>query len=591
MMVHSQSINCKPVGVNTYDGLDIKQDEVKKEEFSDVEIFGEQESRQAIPARPSYEQEGFRISFSVDKQREKFFRDMKKYSSKEGKKVLFVPFMTYWPTYDSMDGQQQAWYFYWRSQVREENYIDTGLSYIFVYIYELLSGIGWTAPQEGLVKLSSIWTRYRERFSKLDRYMPDWIFDFTQLHKLEYMSPVEKDYIHLMPSVVTDILIDRHSEEVPLKLSFSLIETLTDYAIVNSKFYKDGNQELIKEAIPRVIALVDVVLRKKKQKGILAIYGPSRTKKQARYIFSSAVCPQANEEFVIVVKGYSTNSKLRAYINELVRYGENVLRGLRGYRGRLRGITLDEEIAKLIEAFLKKEYGEHPEAKLEELSKKEIVLDFQSIDHLRAQSDAVRIALEVEDSVVTEEKPLLTDVAEVTEIYLALSPTAREILNRLEKSGWESKKLPEDEKAIQEINRLAERYLGCMLIASENENIIVEDDYRDELEYIYGNPPQILEQGNGKELFNVNELPVELKEFVEALMPDQKDVLHVLLTSKNPQSDLERISEKVMMMPEILVDDINALAMQLLGDIIIDTMEVEPVIIQEYLIPLKKSII
>lgn len=319
--------------------------------------------------------------------------------------------------------------------------------------------------------------------------MIDWIFDFSQLYKLNYDFSFEKECIRLAPSVMTDILIDRHAEEVPLKLSFSLIDALTDYAIMNSKFYKNGNQELIQEAMPRVVALADVLLRKKKQKGILEVYGPSRTKKQERYIFNSAVCPRAGEKIIIVIKGYSTNAKLRAYINQLVRYGENVLRGIKGYRGRLRGITLDEETQKLVEKFLKREYGEKLANREESKSRKEIILDFDSINHLREQSDAVRDALEVEGEAVTEEKPLLTDVEEVTAIYVALSSAARELLNRLEKSGWEIKKLSEDEKNILEINRFAERYLECMLIVSENDNILVEDDYRDELEYIYENPP------------------------------------------------------------------------------------------------------
>ena len=130
---------------------------------------------------------------------------MKKNASRKGKTAAFVPFMSYWPTYDSMNKAQQAWYFYWRSQIRQGNYIDTDLSYIFVLIYELLSGIGWQDPQE------------------------------------EY---------------------------------FSLIDALSDYSLVKSKFYKDGNQDLMHEAIPRVIALADAALRKNKQKGIVTIQPP-----------------------------------------------------------------------------------------------------------------------------------------------------------------------------------------------------------------------------------------------------------------------------------------------------------------------------
>jgi len=86
-------------------------------------------------------------------------------------------------------------------------------------------------------------------------------------------------------------------------------------------------------------------------------------------------------------------------------------------------------------------------------------------------------------------------------------------------------------------------------------------------------------------------LSAELNEFVEALMPEQGEALYTILTSDAPQTGLQRISEEMMTMPEILLDDINALSMQLLGDIIIDTMGQEPAIMDEYYDPLKKSII
>ena len=152
---------------------------------------------------------------------------------------------------------------------------------------------------------------------------------------MEYRLSDVDAYPRLAPSVMTDILIARHAEDVPLKLHFSLIDALSDYSLVNSKFYKDGNQDLMHEAIPRVIALADAALRKNKQKGILDIYGPSSIKKQEYYAFTSAVCPQANKKIYVTVKDYSTYPNLRAYIKELVRYGENTLRELRGYQGTI----------------------------------------------------------------------------------------------------------------------------------------------------------------------------------------------------------------------------------------------------------------
>ena len=118
---------------------------------------------------------------------------MKKFEDKVGIKAPFVPFMQYWPTYDSMDRRQKAWYFYWRNEVRNGRYPDTDLSYIFVHIYEILSGCGWKEANVGYNQLIMLWEAYKERFPKLDNYLFDWTHDFAQLHNLDYWAPEGSD--------------------------------------------------------------------------------------------------------------------------------------------------------------------------------------------------------------------------------------------------------------------------------------------------------------------------------------------------------------------------------------------------------------
>ncbi len=84
----------------------------------------------------------FDLGYNSPYSSSKFVKDMAKFENKDGKETVFVPFMQYWPSYDSMSKQQKDWYFYWRSQVRKGIYLNTDLSYIFVHVYELLSGYG-----------------------------------------------------------------------------------------------------------------------------------------------------------------------------------------------------------------------------------------------------------------------------------------------------------------------------------------------------------------------------------------------------------------------------------------------------------------
>lgn len=589
---YKQSISVKPSYAS--ESFEVSESHIKtsvSNGFSDVIVSGEQENKQSIPVRPSYTSEGIKVSVSLENTSyTKFFKDMERNAIREGKTAAFVPFMAYWPTYDSMNEAQQAWYFYWRSQIRQGNYLDTYLSYIFVLIYELLSGIGWRDPQEGYQKLMQLWAAYRKKFPSLDSNLTKWTFDFSQLYNLEYRLSDVDENPRLAPSVITDVLISRHAEDVPLKLNFSLIDALSDYSLVKSKFYKDGNQDLMHEAIPRVISLADAALRKNKQKGILDTYGPPNLKKQEYYAFTSALCPQANKKMYVTVKDYSTYPELRAYIKELVRYGENNLRELCRYQGRLRGVTIDEETAKLIGNFLKKEYGQQAKQENEPVNKS-VRLDFKKIDTITKESNYSRDALGVEETNTPKNKELYTDVQQVTAIYTAISPSARSLLDRLDKSTWECSASQGDESLIAEINRLAERDLGRALLVIEGSKIIAEDDYQDELEYIYQNQPATSSEGSGSKLFDSSKLTSEMKEFVDALLPAQQKALYVLITNENPQSILETIADEAHTMPQPLLDDINALSFQLIGEIIIvDDADQRPKILDEYLDLLKQSV-
>lgn len=169
---------------------------------------------------------------------------MKQFEHKEGKKAELVPFMQYYPTYSSMDKQQKEWYFYWRSQVRKGIYLDTDLSYIFVHVYELLSGYGMNNADDGYKQLLELWKNYRKEYPKLDGYLFEWIFDFCQLYNLDFEMPGWTDLSLPYQPEIKNVIISKHSGEIPLKLTFALIDSLCDYSLVRSKFYNDGHTEL-----------------------------------------------------------------------------------------------------------------------------------------------------------------------------------------------------------------------------------------------------------------------------------------------------------------------------------------------------------
>ncbi|MCL2460047.1 MAG: hypothetical protein FWF19_01635, partial [Euryarchaeota archaeon] len=71
---------------------------------------------------------------------------------------------------------------------------------------------------------------------------------------------------------------------------------------------------------------------------------------------------------------------------------------------------------------------------------------------------------------------------------------------------------------------------------------------------------------------------------------EQQKALHAVLTCENPQKALKQIAEDAMTMPQILLDQINDIAMPILDDILIDFMKEQPYILDEYAPSLKISI-
>ena len=74
-------------------------------------------------------------------------------------------FLRYFPTYQAMTDRQLRSYFSWRSRLRRGILEPTSLSFVFVYLYELLNQIGINSPEEGYHTLKRFWQDYIPRRS------------------------------------------------------------------------------------------------------------------------------------------------------------------------------------------------------------------------------------------------------------------------------------------------------------------------------------------------------------------------------------------------------------------------------------------
>lgn len=95
----------------------------------------------------------------------------------------------YFPTYSSMTLTQLRGYFSWRTRVRAGSVDEAPLSFAFLYIYELLCGIGTTPGEQGFADIVA----FRDAFLKTDAaqsstfgpYLRRWTHDYVIYHGLD----------------------------------------------------------------------------------------------------------------------------------------------------------------------------------------------------------------------------------------------------------------------------------------------------------------------------------------------------------------------------------------------------------------------
>ena len=97
-------------------------------------------------------------------------------------------FSQYYPTYMAMSNQQLRGYFSWRTRVRHGQVDPAPLSFAFVYVYELLCGIGTTPGEQGLRDLRAFGEAYRlasgPQGVQLDNYLHRWEKDYAVYHNI-----------------------------------------------------------------------------------------------------------------------------------------------------------------------------------------------------------------------------------------------------------------------------------------------------------------------------------------------------------------------------------------------------------------------
>jgi len=280
-----------------------------------------------------------------------FIRDAKKYYRKTCINANYVYFFSYRPMYKELSHEQLCWYLFWRSRVREGIYPKTGLSYIFLYLYEqinLSDVIGREKVYENIIK---IWQNYRAEFPRIDKYIAEWLTDFSFIYKFKInLGDIEEILPHIVNIVTIPEIYIREDFFKDAKNTDLIMENMSVYDYKKSKFYNEKNRELFDYHIVKMLQAVlsgadfDAIILKEIENGAKV--------KNTRESYMGAVCVYEHKKKITVeYKNLYKNFFLRQCVTDTIRYSENALRDYLKIKSKLPVTAYPPQLKKIIEDY------------------------------------------------------------------------------------------------------------------------------------------------------------------------------------------------------------------------------------------------
>ncbi|MBQ8397205.1 MAG: TerB N-terminal domain-containing protein [Clostridia bacterium] len=284
---------------------------------------------------------------------ERFMADARRYLHVDAPPCPREPFFSYVPQYAQLTEKRLAWYLYWRSQVRQGIYPECDYTYLLLYLYEIINLSGEDIPPaEGLAALCALWRAYRATYTRLDRFMGEWICDYCLIHHLP--PPTEALGADIETLVVSSALkefwLDRPGEAGGAYVD-ALIRFASNYDYGKSKFAAGDNLALYDRHIRG--AMAHVVAAVAGDRTHLLSGGGLQDSLLSRDAFGGALCAHENKYRIEVDYCCFTRShELRFLVTDIIKYSENRLRAHLGIKSRLGLYALPNDIRALIDAYM-----------------------------------------------------------------------------------------------------------------------------------------------------------------------------------------------------------------------------------------------
>ena len=179
---------------------------------------------------------------------ELFYRQAKLMESFEDNYANNEAFHMYYPFYQHMGYEQLRTYFTWRTKFRKGEVYPISVSYMFVYVYELIHNIGVADPSEGLDMLLLVWEKCLDFAPVLESYLPDWFKDYHIYYNLPHDFTAFLKEHDMFKYFTLAYLFDAQVEN-----KLTLWNSISGYDITKSMFYNQGNEKLMSDCFDAVL--------------------------------------------------------------------------------------------------------------------------------------------------------------------------------------------------------------------------------------------------------------------------------------------------------------------------------------------------
>lgn len=293
----------------------------------------------------------------VWKQPSQFIKDSLRYREPVTQPVPYVPFREYWPTFARMSPEQIAYYRWWRTEWLSGRKVPVDLSYIFVFVYELINCSYEEDPYKAYKLLCRLFESYREEEPTLWNYA-EWVGDMAWELRLEedaiaWYSRDETTY-----DVALSLAQDRGIRVLPVDV------LMRAFGIRPSAHFSRHAEELT-ALLESALAEAEEWCRTTQQRSFLDTLAGSGATKVTRDLYRSAVIERrlmrAGPRYTV----YRGTPSVASGIQALVRLVDNLHREVKGVGRKLQVdlTALPQPLVRHLVSFLRQRLGEsapHP---------------------------------------------------------------------------------------------------------------------------------------------------------------------------------------------------------------------------------------